>query len=109
LIVDEIDTSLHPDLCAAIVNLFTDPRTNPNGAQLLFSTHERDLLNHLRRDEVVLVDKGRDGASRLSVASDFDVRGRQELRRVHAEGRLGGVPVLADLRAAWAKRAPDGA
>jgi energy-coupling factor transporter ATP-binding protein EcfA2 len=109
LIVDEIDTSLHPDLCAAIVNLFTDPRTNPNGAQLLFSTHERDLLNHLRRDEVVLVDKGRDGASRLSVASDFDVRGRQELRRVHVEGRLGGVPVLGDLRAVWATRATDDA
>lgn len=102
LVLDEIDTSLHPDLCAALVALFTNGETNRKGAQLLFSTHDRDLLKSLRTDEVVLVDKGQDGASSLATASDYrGVRTREDLRRVHEEGRLRGVPVLGDLARAF--------
>lgn len=98
LILDEIDTSLHPDLCSALVGLFTNEQTNPKGAQLLFSTHDRDLLKSLRTDEVVLIDKRNDGASCLATASDFrGVRTRDDLRRLHEEGRLRGVPVLGDF------------
>jgi len=97
-IIDEIDMSLHPDLCRAIVQLFTNPSVNKAGAQLLFTTHDRGLLSVLRTDEVVLVEKGRDGASTLHVASDFKTyRTRDDLRQVHEQGRIGGVPVLGDL------------
>jgi AAA15 family ATPase/GTPase len=103
LVIDELDTSLHPDLCAMIVALFTSPATNRGNAQLLFSTHDRGLLKSLRRDEVVLIDKDLEGASTLSVASDYrDLRGRDDLRAAHEQGRLGGVPVLGDLISAWA-------
>ncbi|HFE46843.1 MAG TPA: ATP-binding protein [Nannocystis exedens] len=98
LVVDELDTSLHPDLCALLVGLFTDQRSNPHGAQLIFSTHDRGLLRHLRTDEVVLVDKERDGESQLVPSSDYrGLRTRDDLRRAHEEGQLGGVPVLGDL------------
>lgn len=103
LLADELDTSLHPDLCGAVVDLFTDPLSNPRGAQLLFSTHDRSLLRHLRRDEVLLVDKEADGASRLHFASDHaGLRGRDDLARAHERGVLGGSPILGDLRAAVA-------
>jgi hypothetical protein len=98
LLIDELDTSLHPDLCAALVDLFTNPATNPNGAQLLFSTHDRGLLRSLRTDEVLLVDKDRTGCSHAVPASDYrGVRTRDDLRRAHEEGRLRGVPVLGPL------------
>jgi hypothetical protein len=98
LLIDELDTSLHPDLCAALVELFTNPATNPNGAQLLFSTHDRGLLRSLRTDEVLLVDKDRTGCSHVAAASDYrGVRTRDDLRRAHEEGRLRGVPVLGPL------------
>lgn len=98
LVIDEIDTSLHPDLCALLVGLFTDPMTNPGGAQLFFTTHDRGLLERLRTDEVVLVDKGQDGGSVIAAASDYrGVRTRDNLRRAHEEGRLRGVPVLGPL------------
>jgi uncharacterized protein len=102
LVLDEIDTSLHPDLCSALVGLFTNQQTNPGGAQLLFSTHDRDLLKSLRTDEVVLIDKHNDGASSLATASDFrGVRTRDDLRRLHEEGRLRGVPTLGDFSDAF--------
>ena len=101
MVIDEVDTGLHPDLCGALIALFTDPTTNPRHAQLVFSTHSRDLLARLRRDEVVLLDKGADGGTDVRVASDYkgSVRGRDDLARVHAAGRIRGVPVLGDLSA----------
>lgn len=98
LVLDEIDTSLHPDLCARLVDLFTSSHTNPKGAQILFSTHDRTLLTRLRSDEIVLVDKGVDGVSSLQAASDYkDVRARDDIRRAHEQGRLRGVPILGDF------------
>ncbi len=100
LVVDELDTSLHPDLCRALVGLFSDRRSNPKGAQLLFTSHDRELLGALRRDEVVLVDKDREGVSRLRTAAEFrGLRGRDDRVRAHRDGRMGGVPVLGDLGA----------
>ncbi|HEY8376581.1 MAG TPA: AAA family ATPase, partial [Nannocystis sp.] len=98
LVLDELDTSLHPDLCGTLVDMFTTPATNPKGAQLVFTTHDGGLLSRLRRDEVVLIDKARDGASTLRTASDYsDVRGRDDLARAYALGRIRGVPALGDL------------
>lgn len=98
LVVDELDRSLHPHLCAALLRLFTDPTANPRRAQLVFSTHDLSLLHQLRRDEVVLVEKDREGASSLTRMSDFKVLKREDMQRVVAEGRVGGVPRLGDLR-----------
>lgn len=101
LVVDELDTSLHPDLCAAIVDLFTAQATNPSGAQLLFTTHDRGLLARLRTDEVVMVDKSWSGVSSIRAASDYKgLRTRDDLREAHEQGRIGGVPVLSEFNAA---------
>ncbi len=59
LIFDEIDASLHPRLSARLVELFQDPETNSRDAQLIFTTHDTSLLNHLNRDEVWLTEKVR--------------------------------------------------
>ncbi len=98
LVIDELDTSLHPDLCAALVDLFTDSASNPSGAQLLFTTHDRGLLSRLRADEVALIDKASDGRSTIRAASDFrGIRKRDDLRTAHQRGRIGGIPVLGNL------------
>lgn len=99
-VVDELDRSLHPLLVAELVRIFADPLANPRGAQILFTTHATGLLGELRRDEVVLVDKGPDGATTLARMSDFNVLKREDLRRVYDEGRVGGVPRLGALRGA---------
>lgn len=110
-IVDELDTGLHPDLCRELVRMFTDEDWNLRGAQLLFSTHCRDLLESLRSDEVLLVEKDASGASRVYAASEFrDVRARDDLARVYRQGRLGGLPVLGGLSRAMSENhgVPDG-
>lgn len=104
LILDEIDTSLHSDLCVELLRLFSDPEINRHRAQLLFTTHDRGLLEALRRDQIVLVDKARDGASTLRCASDYaGLRARDDLRRAHELGRIGGIPAVGDLAGAVAR------
>ncbi|MDE0441570.1 MAG: ATP-binding protein [Gammaproteobacteria bacterium] len=95
LVVDELDPSLHPDLARAFVSLFSNPESNPHGAQLIFSTHDVTLLNSglLRRDEIWMADKDRQGASRFVPLSDFNLRSRDDIERAYRNGRVGGVPL----------------
>jgi uncharacterized protein len=63
--------SLHPTLSMQLIRLFHDPATNPAGAQLVFTSHDTSLLNHLNRDEVWLTEKTEGGATRLGALAEF--------------------------------------
>ena len=93
--VDELDSSMHPALLLYIVNLFNSPKTNPNGAQLIMTTHTTDLLSSsiLRRDQIFFVEKdNRTGLSDLYSLNDFPARTREDIRKAYIAGRFGAVP-----------------
>jgi predicted ATPase len=97
LLFDEIDASLHPRLSARLLELFQDRETNPNGAQLIFTTHDTSLLNHLNRDEVWLTEKGSSGATTLTALAEFGgdkVRRSLNLEKAYLQGRFGAIPEL---------------
>lgn len=112
VVVDEIDTSLHPLLTAQLVGLFHGEDTNPNGAQLIFTTHDVSLLGNLptghldgvlggqrmgkvlNREEVWFVEKNSSGASKLYPLSDFKPREGNSTERRYLRGSYGAVPVL---------------
>ncbi|MEV6152773.1 ATP-binding protein [Nonomuraea sp. NPDC052129] len=95
LLFDELDGSLHPTLSMQLIRLFHDPATNPKGAQLVFTSHDTSLLNHLNRDEVWLTEKAEDGATRLGALAEFAgerVRKSQNLEKAYLHGRFGALP-----------------
>ena len=95
LVIDELDASLHPSLSEELIRLFHDPTTNRHGAQLIFTSHDTSLLNHLNRDEVWLTEKNENGATRLGALADFAgerVRRSQNLERAYLHGRFGALP-----------------
>lgn len=95
LVIDELDTSLHPDLARAFVSLFNRESSNPHGAQLVFSTHDVTLLDSdlIGQDQVWITDKDADGTSRFTPLTDFKLRSRDDIERAYRLGRLGGVPI----------------
>ena len=99
LVIDELDTSLHPNLARAFVSLFEKKDSNPHGAQLVFSTHDVSLLGSglLRQDEIWLADKDHDGASKFTPLTDFKLRSRDDVERAYRYGRLGGIPSVDDF------------
>ncbi|MDA2809452.1 ATP-binding protein [Nocardiopsis sp. RSe5-2] len=100
LLVDELDSSLHPTLAAEVVRIFQDPDSNPHGAQLIFTTHDVSLLGSavvdrpLDRDQVWITRKGEDGATELYPVTDAKPRKEESLERGYLRGRYGGVPRL---------------
>ncbi|TDC00854.1 ATP-binding protein [Micromonospora fluostatini] len=95
LLFDELDASLHPTLSAEVLRLFCDPVTNPSGAQLVFTSHDTSLLDHLNRDEVWLTEKREDGSTRLGALAEFAgerVRRSQNLEKAYLHGRFGALP-----------------
>jgi uncharacterized protein len=95
VLFDELDASLHPTLSMNLIRLFHDPATNPQGAQLVFTSHDTSLLNHLNRDEVWLTEKQEDGATRLGALAEFAgerVRKSQNLEKAYLNGRFGALP-----------------
>ncbi|MGH8571496.1 MAG: AAA family ATPase [Gammaproteobacteria bacterium] len=100
LVIDEIDTSLHPLLVRKLVGLFRDPAVNLGRAQLLFTTHDAFLLAPVagepgvERDQVWFVEKHPDGASELYPLTDFKPRTEHNLARRYLGGAYGAVPIL---------------
>jgi predicted ATPase len=103
LVVDELERSLHPLLALQIVRQFNDPKLNPKNAQLIFTTHDTNLLGTvvgepaLRRDQVWLTEKNKLGATELYPLTDYQPRKEENLERGYLQGRYGAIPFLASL------------
>lgn len=102
LVVDELDSSLHTLLVRRLVTMFHTPELNPNGAQLIFSTHDTSLLDHtlFRRDQIWFTEKDADQATRLYPLTDFSPRKQEAWERGYLSGRYGAVPFFGDWPAA---------
>lgn len=109
LFIDEMDARLHTEITQAIVRLFNSKETNPKGAQLIFVTHDTNLLDNrlFRRDQIWFAEKDRPGATHLTALSEFNERNTADFERRYLGGRYGGLPSLGDLRPV-AEAAPHG-
>jgi uncharacterized protein len=97
LLVDEVDTSLHPLLVRFLIERFHSSKINPRNAQLIFTTHNTSLLDQeelFRRDQIWFIEKERDGSSRLYPLTDFKPRNDESLERWYMRGRYGALPIL---------------
>lgn len=98
---DEIGASMHPALAAEIVRLFQDPRTNPNGAQLLFTSHDATMLaptddgRLLDRDQIWFTEKGSDGTTSLYPLTEAKPRREDNIERRYLRGHYGAVPHMS--------------
>jgi hypothetical protein len=104
VLVDELDASLHPIICAEAVRMFENHASNPRGAQMLFTTHDVTLLRTLTgggrvldRDSIWLTEKDGEGATRLYPLNSFNPAPRRDenvLRR-YMLGSYGARPNIA--------------
>lgn len=103
LVVDELDAKLHPFLTRKILNLFMDKRINKKGAQLIFATHDTNLLNlhYLRRDQIWFTEKGATDSTEMYSLVEFrdevgnKVRNDRNIEKDYINGRYGAVPFMS--------------
>jgi AAA15 family ATPase/GTPase len=106
LVIDELDAKLHPILTQQIITLFNNPETNPKNAQLIFSTHDTNLLgaNLFRRDQVWFTEKDQYEATDLYSLLEFKdekgktVRNDRSFEADYIKGRYGAIPYLSNFQ-----------
>lgn len=106
VIIDELDAKLHPIITQAIVSLFNSPESNPKNAQLIFATHDTNLLNHggFRRDQIYFTEKDQFEATDLYSLVDYKdvddkkVRKDRSFEKDYIEGRYGAIPFVGDFK-----------
>ena len=102
LFVDELNARLHPLLVRGFLITFLNPETNPNHAQLVFTTHDSWQLsnNLLRRDEIWFTEKEQSGVSTLYSLADFvdedgsKIRKDESYEKNYLLGKYGAIPTL---------------
>lgn len=96
LVVDELDSSLHPLLVHFLIKTLHMSKSH---AQLIFTTHDSTLLSQklLRRDQVWFTEKDEKNSTKLFPLSDFSPRENEAIEKGYLVGRYGGIPFLKDL------------
>lgn len=110
LIIDEVEAFMHPIMTLSLIELFMSPESNPKRTQLIFSTHDTNLLNYLklRRDQVYFMEKNRWESSELFSLSDFKYKNAEgedtterwdsDKEKRYIEGRYGAIPFLGGFK-----------
>jgi AAA15 family ATPase/GTPase len=104
-IIDELDAKLHPLLTMAIVRLFNSTEHNPNNAQLIFATHDTNLLSYgnFRRDQIYFTEKNKfeetDLYSLVEYKDENGVKPRNDrsFEKDYINGRYGAIPFIGDF------------
>ncbi len=104
LVIDELDTKLHPELTERLVLMFHNKEINKNHAQLIFTSHNTNLLDAkiFRRDQIFFVEKDSFGASHLYSLADFKKDGKstrndENIELNYLKGKYGALPFLGDF------------
>lgn len=102
LLLDELDSSLHPGLVRELIRLFQDPETNPHRAQVIFNAFDMSVLSQRRtkrllgRDQIWFTEKDEDGGTRLYPLTDFAPRKDEAIDDRYLRGRYGAVPLVSE-------------
>lgn len=105
IIIDELDAKLHPLLTMSIVRLFNSPEHNPKNGQLIFATHDTNLLNHgcLRRDQIYFTEKNQFEETDLYSLVEYKngngekIRNDRSFEKDYINGRYGAIPFIGDF------------
>ena len=103
LIVDELNVHLHPLALRHIMRMFSFSSINPHKAQIIFTSHDPAITEEesIERDQIWLVEKDDDWASRLTPFSDYKTRNKRSFQKGYLQGRYGAVPRLVERQKIW--------
>jgi uncharacterized protein len=99
LVVDELDARLHPLLTCSILDMFHSKEMNPHNAQIIFTTHDTNLLNSdiFRRDQIWFTEKDKMGFSSLYSLAEYKIRNDASFEKDYIKGKYGAIPFLGDV------------
>ena len=104
LVIDELDSKLHPFLCEYLIGMFNNPEINTNNSQLLFTTHNSTFLDQdiFRRDQIWFTEKDAEfGNTNLFSLLEFRQRRDANIEKGYLAGRYGAVPFIKNIESVF--------
>lgn len=100
LLIDELDARLHPLITRELICLFNSNETNPHNAQLIFTTHDTNLLSSkiFRKDQIWFTEKDNKGATDLYSLVEYKVGNNASFESDYIIGKYGAIPFLGDFK-----------
>ncbi len=99
VVIDELDSDLHPYMIPEIINIFTSKEYNPKNIQLIFSSHSVQAMNNLDKNQIILIEKdGKSGVSDAWHLSDVKTKEGKKIRSndnyygKYMSGKYGAIP-----------------
>ena len=109
--VDELERSLHPLLTQLFLRRFFDVGRQAEPSQLIFTTHDTNLLDLslLSRDSIWFTERDDSGASSLYSLAEFKPEQLKQLgnslEEGYLRGRFGAIPFFGDpVRLSWTRK-----
>lgn len=98
LVADELESSLHIDLVERILNLFMKKETNPNNAQILFTTHNPWFLQYLTKSQIFITQKKDDLSTECFRLDEVEgVRNDENFFMKYISGEYEGKPRIKEI------------
>jgi len=97
IVIDEIDSNFHPSLLIKLIGLFNDPLMNKSKSQLLFTSHDTNLMSPsiMRRDQFYFTEKNEDDSTKLYSLADLKgIRNDADFAKQYLAGFYGALPIL---------------
>ena len=101
IVIDEIDSNFHPSLLIKLIEMFNDPKINKNNSQLLFTSHDTNLMSPsiMRRDQFYFAEKQGDESTKFYSLADLrGIRNDADFAKQYLAGYYGALPVLNSYR-----------
>ncbi len=95
MLIDELETNLHPYIVDFIIKLFH----KSNKAQLIYATHNTNLLDlkKLRKDQIYFCNKKEDASTEVYSLYDYsDFRDTMDVEKAYLQGRFDAIPFMND-------------
>ena len=92
LYIDEFGVYLHPDICTYILNKYR----RIEDVQLIINTQDSTLMNSLKREEIVFVDKNQAEESRIVPLTDLSPRADDPFEKHYRKGLYGARPMVVE-------------
>ncbi len=97
LVIDELEANLHPILTQYLIKLFNDEKSNKTNAQLIFTTHDTNLLKPylFRRDQIWFSEKNKFSSTEIYSLVEFKgVRASEDFEKQYIQGKYGAIPYI---------------
>jgi AAA15 family ATPase/GTPase len=97
LVIDELEVNLHPILTQNLIKLFNDENVNKKNAQLIFTTHDTNLLKPsiFRRDQIWFSEKNKFSSTEIYSLVEFKgVRASEDFEKQYIQGKYGAIPYI---------------